>query len=350
MKRRHFLAGVALSALGSFAPAQASRAKTVAMLWRTAEGPNPPSDPATAWRLLGEPRGTRDEEARKFAAPLEAFGLRLHRDLEIRWFDFPVFTQWDEALPPVVSRMVATKPDCIVVDGTIATRHVARATRTIPVVTGVRDPVAAGFARTLARPGGNITGIHSAAGAVDLKTQEFLRRAMPGMTCVGWIGFPQQLGAFATFEATARDAGLDARKIVLDTLQERWEARLAAQFGPLRAAGCTGALLAALFPNVVDEVVKLALRHGIAIATHSDEEADLNRDGILLQYASADDEAMNLQRMAAIVAKVLKGERPADIPFEGPSRFRLALNLRTARKIGATIPPDMRVLAERVFE
>ncbi len=348
--RRRFLAGAALAAMARIAPAHAARPKTVAMLWRTAEGPNRPANEGTARRLLGEPRGTREEEARKFAAPLEAFGLRLHRDFEIRWFDFPVFTNWEEALPPVVSRMVAARPDCIIAEGTFVTRLVARATRTTPVVAALSDPVAAGFARTLARPGGNITGIHGGAGSIDLKTQEFLRRAMPGMSCVGWIGFAPQLSAIAPFEAAARDAGLEVRKILLDTPQEGWEARLASQFGRLRAAGCTGAVLYASFPVVVDEVTKLALRDRIAIATESDEDADIDRDGLLLQYASADDEGVIAGRMAAIVAKVLKGERPANIPFEGPSRFRLALNLRTARRIGATIPPDMRVLAERVVE
>jgi putative ABC transport system substrate-binding protein len=71
---------------------------------------------------------------------------------------------------------------------------------------------------------------------------------------------------------------------------------------------------------------------------------------LLLQYESADDAETTQRRIAAIVARILKGERPADIPFEGPSRYRLTVNLRTARRIGVTVPPDMKVLAERVVD
>ena len=349
VKRRRFLVGVTLAALGGVAPSHAARAKTVAMLWETAEGMPPNIDRRTASRMLREPRGTREEEARKFAALLEPFGFRLHRNLEILWFDFPVFAKPDQALPSVLARVVAAKPDCIFVDA-VTIHQVARATRTIPIVTAVRDPVEWGLAQSIARPGGNVTGVYGGADTVEVKSLDFLRRVMPGLACVGWIGHAAQLDQFAPFEAAARKARLDARKVVLDHREEGWPDRLAAQFAKLREGRCTGAVLFATFPRTVDAVTKLALRHGIAIAVLGGSDEDIERDGLLLRFASADGEEAVMRRAAAIVARVLKGERPADIPFEGPSRFQLAVNLRTARRIGVTLPPDLMVLAEKIVD
>jgi putative ABC transport system substrate-binding protein len=348
MKRRLFLAGGALVALGGIAPSHAAGVKKVAMLWETAEGMPPDTDRRYAARLLREGRGTREEEARKFAALLEPYGFRLQRNLEILWFDFPVFLK-QQALAPVIARMVAAKPDCIFVD--VQTIDlVARATRTIPIVTFVRDPVAAGLAQSIARPGGNVTGIYGGADTIEVKSLDFLRRAMPGMAGVAWIGHEVHLAQLPSFEAAAREARLDVRKITVNHRREGWQARLAAQFAPLRAAGCTGAVLYVTIPAVVDEVTKLALRHGIAIAILGGADQDIERDGLLLRFRGADDEQEAERRAAAIVARILKGETPADIPFEGPARFQLAVNLRTARKIGVTLPPDLMILAERVID
>lgn len=349
MKRRQFLAGVGLAALGGVAPARAADVKKVALLWRTAEGSLPGADPRDVGRQLESQSRTREEAARDIAARLEPFGFRLHRNLEIQWFDIPAVARFSRTLPAVVSRMVAAKPDCIMVDGPVAS-YVVEATRSIPVVTYVRDPVAGGLAKSIARPGGNVTGLHGGVETIDLKSIEFLRRAMPAMSCVGWIGVETQHIEFGSFESKARDAGLEVRKVVVSFGQEGWQSRLEAQFRPLRAARCTGALLALPIPSVIEEVAKLALRHGIAVALVADREREAESDGVLLRYGIADDQKDIEGRLAAIVARVLKGEKPADIPFEGPSRFRLALNLRTARKIGVTIPPDMRVLAERIIE
>lgn len=349
MKRRQFLVGATLAALGGVAPSHAAGAKTVAMLWETAEGMPPNTDRRTASRLLREPRGTREEEAREFAALLEPYGYRLHRNLEILWFDYPVFLKPEQALPPVLARMAAAKPDCIFVDAfTIA--PVARAIRNIPIVTTFRDPVAAGLAQSIARPGGNVTGTYGGADAIELKSLDFLRRAMPGMACVGWIGHEAQLGQFPSFEASARNARLDVRKITLNHGREGWQERLAAQFAPLHAAGCSGAVLYATIPTVADEVAKLALRHRIAMAILGGGDQDIEREGLLLRFAGVYDQQETMRRVAAIVARVLKGDKPADIPFEGPTRFQLAVNLRTARKIGVKMPPDLMVLAERVID
>lgn len=349
MKRRRFLVGATLAALGGVAPTHAAGTKTVAMLWPTAEGMPPNTDPRNASRMLEEPRGTREEEARKFASLLEPFGFRLHRNLEILWFDNPVFVKPERGLLPVLARMVAAKPDCIFV-GAGPVVHVARATRTIPIVTAIRDPVAAGLARSIARPGGNVTGVYGGAETMEAKSLDFLRRAMPGMSGVGWIGHEVHLAQFAAFEALARTARLGIRKIVVNPKQDGWRATLAAEFGSLRAAGCTGALLYITFPSVIDEVTKLALRHGIAIAIAGGVDEDIERDGLLIRFVGADDSDAKMRRAAAIVARILKGERPADIPFEGPTHYQLAVNLRTARKIGVTMPPDVMVLAERVVD
>jgi putative ABC transport system substrate-binding protein len=349
MERRRFLVGVTLAAWGGVAPSHAAGVKKVAMLWRTTEGTNPGADPRAVARSLHGQRGTRDEEARAFAARLEPFGFRLHRNLEVLWFDVPILAARPEAVQEAIARMVAARPDCIVEDA-VFVRQVARATRTIPIVTFLRDPVAAGLAKSISRPGGNVTGIHGGADTIELKSLDFLRRAMPGLACVGWIGGVAQQAESVSFEATARRARLDVRKVFPDFRQEGWQGRLAAQFASLRAAGCTGVMLYSIFPQIVDEVTKLALRHGIAVAIIGGDDNDIERDGLLLRFIPADDMEVTLGRLAAIVARILKGERPADIPFEGPSRFQLAVNLRTARRIGVTMPSDVMVLADRVID
>ncbi len=346
--RRRFLVGAALASMGGVATSHAAEVKKVALLWRTADGMPPGTDPRTVARLLGEPRGTREEEARTFAARLEPYGFRLHQNLEVPWFDLPVFA--DKAgRARAIARMVAAKPEGIF-EGANFVREVARATRTIPIVTTIRDPVAAGLAQSIARPGGNVTGIHFGAETIELKSLDFLRRAMPGMSGVAWIGHEMHLDRYLSFEATARDSRLGVRKITLNPQQPGWQARLEAQFAPLRAAGCTGAVLYVLRPNVIDEVASLALRHGIATASLVGGDEDIECDGLLLRFIAADGDEAVMRRAAAIVARILKGERPADIPFEGPSRFQLAVNLRTARRIGVTIPPDLLVLAEKVVD
>ncbi len=349
MKRRRFLVGAALAALGGVAPSHAAKVKKVAMLWPTADGMPPGTDPRDARRMLREPRGTREEEARNFAALLEPSGFRLHRNLEILWFDYPAFVRKDRWLPPVVARLVAAKPDCILVDATTV-QDLSREIRTIPIVTSLRDPVAAGLARSIAQPGGNVTGIYGGADTMEIKSLDFLRRAMPGLACAAWIGHEAQLGQFASFETAARNARLDVRKVTVNNFREGWQAQLAAQLEILRAARCFGAVLYVTFPLVIDEVTKLALRHGIAIAILGGQDEDIERDGLLLRFAGADGDEAKLRRAAAIVARVLKGEKPADIPFEGPARFQLAVNLRTARRIGVKLPPDLMVLAEKVID
>lgn len=347
MQRRRVLQGLAVAPLAALAMgARAAAAKKVAMLWSTKDGMPANADPELV-RNEFSTRGSKEEEARKLSALLEPNGFRLGRNLDVQCFDFPFFSDWDQAVPRAVSRMIAAKPDCILASGTVFTRYVARATRTIPIVTSVGDPVAVGFAQSMARPGGNITGVALKLG-VDLKTLEFLTRIMPGMSCTAWIGYREQVAHLPSFEGAAREIRLGARRILVEEpAPAGWQRKLTAEFQPLRAAGCTGIVLSASDPYL-GEVAKLAIEHRIAVALQGPEEA-LARDGLLLHYYSADDGNERDRRMAGIVARVLKGEQPANIPFEGPSRYRLVINLKTARMIGATIPSDIHVLADRVI-
>lgn len=349
MKRRQFLVGVAGVAMSGVTPAGAAEAKKVAMLWRTAEGAPSGADPRDIARQLASQSKSREEASRAIASKFEPYGFRLHGNLEILWFDFPAASNWRQTLPAIVSRMVAARPDCILVDGPVAS-FVVKATREIPVVTFVRDPVADGLARSIARPGGNVTGVHGGTNAIDAKTIEYLARAMPGLACVAVVGAGAQPSRFAALEAAGREAGLGIRHVDWANGQAGWQQRVTSQFEALRAARCTGAVLLIPIQSLIDETTRLALRHGIALAIFSDDPRDAEREGVLLHYGVGDDQDDLERRMAAIAARVLKGERPADIPFEGPGRYRLLVNLRTARRIGAKIPPEMMVLADRVID
>ena len=282
-----------------------------------------------------------------FSRELGRQGFREGDNVHIRWYDVPVRSHWDVTLPKVVAQMLEQKPDCIVTPGgsETETRYVQRATREIPIVADVGDPVTLGFAASLAHPGGNITGLHQGYEEVALKELELFRALMPGLRCVGWIAFEPQKIWLPTFERAARMLNLRVRTVVPRSPGDAaFPAYISREMAALAREGCAAAHFHTGVPQFRDLVLPLALKHRIALSYGNPE-----RTGVMLSYGmDRSEQFRSAQRLPAVVARILRGERPQDIAFEGPTRYRLALNLKTAELIGLRIPPEVLVLADDV--
>jgi putative ABC transport system substrate-binding protein len=332
--RRRALAVLALGAL--LAASGTSRAapvpKRVAIL-----GANPDDLP---WKA-------------SFLREFEVQGFVEGRTLELLWFPIsfegPNRRLTSDELAAIARKRaaeaVAANPDCIVVENEPGTRFLQEATRAIPIVTAVYDPVAHGFARSLARPGGNITGLHLGAAEVALKSAETLKRLMPDLSCIVWIGW-KALRSYATYdEAAARALGMRFRQVAVDGFAPADTARLREEVAEIRRDGCRAARIVATGRERHEHLARIAVEQGFVLVGGPIED-----DRFLLDYRAALGANFEpMRRIPAIVARILRGERPADIPFEGPTKYEFFLNLRAAARLGIVVPPDVLVRADKVI-
>ena len=248
-------------------------------------------------------------------------------------------------LPSVAAALVAKKPDLIYVNNNPEAETVLAATRAIPVVAAAFvDPVENGIIKSLARPGGNVTGIASLGVDTAAKRMEITKDLMPQLRRAGFLmtssaGSAAQLKVIEptagpsvkVISATANDAAeLDAAFSVLN--ENRIEALLLAQVGWTQQ------------PKVRKRIVDFALKTRIALIAH---RSALTDDGALLSYNSSLEDQR--RRAAHLADKILKGTKPADIPVEQPITFELVLNMKTAKALGITIPPAVMVQVTRVI-
>jgi putative ABC transport system substrate-binding protein len=261
--------------------------------------------------------------------------------IEFRWADGQL-----ERLPRLAAELVDLKADVIVVGSTPAIKAVARATRTIPIVmTVVADPVADGLVKSLAQPGGNITGLTLVSPELSGKRIELLKEAMPRLArlAVLWNpNTPAHIGTLRDCEATARTLGLQIVPV---------EARRVADLEPALATAARERA-SALF--VLDDtflfiererITELGLRHRLPLLSGISGYADV---GALLTYGASQAELH--RRAALIVDRILKGARPATLPIEQPSSFELVLNLKIAKAFGLVIPESVLLRADRLIE
>jgi putative ABC transport system substrate-binding protein len=251
-----------------------------------------------------------------------------------------------ERLPDLTRELLAWGPDVIVTDGTVTIRTVQRATRTVPIVMGaVGDPVGSGFVQSLARPGGNTTGLTLVSAELNPKRLEFLKELLPGATRIALLVNPENpnRGVFVTqLEAPARSLGV--RPLVVEA---RGPDELDGAFETMVRGGAGGLLV---LPDPIlfgqrQRIVALAERHRIPAMY---EAREFVRAGGLLGYGP--NIPANFHRAAAFVDRILKGAIPADLPVEQPVKFDFAVNLRTARSLGLAVPPALLLRADEVIE
>jgi putative ABC transport system substrate-binding protein len=251
--------------------------------------------------------------------------------------------------PEHAAELVRLKVDLIVVaggDGGI--QRAMNATKTIPIImTGPgSDPVKAGFVESLARPGGNVTGMTSLNRDLGGKRLELFKEAVPKLSRVAVLYDPAVPG---TAREVKEDLPVAARALKL-TVQPR-ELRVKEDFDRVFAAlnkdRPDGLYLPGggrLMRTNVKRIASFALRSRLPLLYSESEDVDA---GGLMRYGA--DLADNYRRVAIYIDKILKGAKPADLPVEQPVKFELVINLKTAKQIGVTIPPDVLARATRII-
>jgi putative ABC transport system substrate-binding protein len=253
-----------------------------------------------------------------------------------------------DRIPDLVAELVRLKVDVFVVAALPAIRAAKQATRTIPIVMVTpQDPVATGIVESLARPSGNITGLTTLGRDLSGKRLELLKEMVPGISRVGilWVGDANAPGlaiAFKEYETSARSL-----KIQLQSLEVRAPNPDLEGAFQVAAKGRAGALITVRGPvlnRYPRQIADLAINNRIPSMC---ERSDYVETGCLMSYSA--DEGESYRRAAVYVDKILKGAKPADLPIEQPRKFELVINLKTAKQIGLTIPPNVLARADRVI-
>jgi ABC-type uncharacterized transport system substrate-binding protein len=242
--------------------------------------------------------------------------------------------------------LVRAKVDVIVAYGGTATTEAAKATKDIPIVTiSGLDPVALGWASSLAHPGGNVTGINTTGYQLTGKRIELLKELLPKLSRVGLLVAPEgSVAADAMREtlAAVRLLGLQARVAEVrtpDDLERVFADLSAARVGALVVGGSS------LVFSQARRIVALAAKHRLPAVYSTDVFASA---GGLMAYSA--DYHDQFRRLATYVDRVLKGERAGDLPIEQPTKFELVLNMRAAKELGIKIPQSILLRADKVIE
>ena len=251
-----------------------------------------------------------------------------------------------ERLPDLATELVHLKVDVIVATtGVPPVQAAQRATKTIPIIMiGPADPVAAGLVASLPRPGGNITGLAVISHELVGKELELLREVVPKVSTVGVLWNPTNPGNVTQLrgaEAAARTLGMRVQPV-----EARSPGEIDRAFMAMTREGA-GALLVLLDAVLLEQrgmIADLAAKNRLPAIYPQKEYVDV---GGLMSYGVS---IVDLyRRTATYVDKILKGARPADLPVQQPTKFELVINLKTAKQIGLTIPPNVLARAERVI-
>jgi putative tryptophan/tyrosine transport system substrate-binding protein len=252
----------------------------------------------------------------------------------------------EERLPDLAAELVRLPVDVIVADAAQATRAAQHATRTIPIVMrGTADPVAQGLVASLARPGGNTTGVSFMRQELIGKQLELLKELVPHSTRIAVLGNPASPGYILLrphLLVAAQALGLHLHVVELRSAEE-----LDTTFAAMAQAG-VGALVVLADPLLINslrrQIADLAVKSRLPTMTNWKYYAD---DGGLMSYGPHLRE--NDRLVAIYVDKILKGAKPADLPIEQPTKFELVINLKTAEALGLTIPPTLLFQADEVI-
>ena len=284
-------------------------------------------------------------------ARLEAFkhGLRelgylegQNLAIEYRWAEGK-----NDRLPALAADLVRLRVDVIVTQGTLTALAARRTTSTIPIVfTVAGDPLRAGLIASLARPGGNVTGLAVMGSEMTAKRLELLREAVPALARIAVLwnsANPSSTPEFKETETAARALGMQAQSVEVkdaSMLDRAFAAMIREQ----------AKAIIVLSDNMLfgqrKQIAHLAAHQRLAGIAWTREFAE---DGGLLMVYGPDISEMH-RRAAAYVGKILRGANPADLPVEQPTKFELVINLKTAKALGLTIPASLLLRADQVIE
>jgi putative tryptophan/tyrosine transport system substrate-binding protein len=244
----------------------------------------------------------------------------------------------------LVSVLMQHKPNVIIVTTIAAARTAQQLAPATPLVmTGLIDPVGAGLIASLARPGGNTTGISNLVQDVTVKGLELLRTAVPKAKLIATLFNPANPGNRLIISELRTQAEMHG--LAITAVEFRGAETLEATFGSAANDDALLILGDSALLDLRERIATLALQHKLPSVTSTPEFTDV---GALIGYGPS---RKDIYRRAAVyVKKVLNGERPGDLPVEQPTRIELSINLKTARTLGITIPDSLLARADRVIE
>jgi putative ABC transport system substrate-binding protein len=244
------------------------------------------------------------------------------------------------------AELITLAPDVILTAGSATLGPLLQATRTVPIVfTTILDPVGAGFVDSLARPGGNATGFIAFEYGLSGKWLELLKQIAPSLTRVAILRDPATaagIGQFAAIQSVAPSFAVELRPIDVreaDEIERAVTAFARSSNGGLIVTAASGSA------NHGDLIITLAARYKLP-AVYSDRHYVTG--GGLISYGP--DRVDQYRRAAAYVDRIFKGEKPADLPVQAPTKFELVINLKTAKALGLTVPPPLLASANEVIE
>jgi putative ABC transport system substrate-binding protein len=261
--------------------------------------------------------------------------------IEYRWAEGKY-----ERLPVLATELVGLNVDVIVALSTVAARPAKEATKAIPIVFVSGDPIGTGLVDSLARPGGNITGLATVSPELSTKRLEIIKEVVPKASRVAVIwnpGGPSAALAFKEIESAARVMGMKVQSLGLRGPKPLLEAA----FNDATKEGAAALLTvgSVLTRDHRTEIVALAEKNRLPAIYDSREFTEV---GGLMSYGINITDLF--RRAATYVDKILKGAKPADLPVEQPKKFEFVINLKAAKQIGLTIPPNVLVRADKVIK
>ncbi len=252
-----------------------------------------------------------------------------------------------DRLNDLAGELVRLRVEVIVAGGTASAQAAKRMTKTIPIVmTNVSDPVSLGFAVSLARPGGNITGLSTLAPELSGKRLELLKEILPKLarvTVVGDSTNPANAQALREAELAAETLGVQLQYYL--EVRDAPDVETAFRVATKAHSDAVLALTSAVLFSQRTQVAALAVKNRLPAVYGQPEYVEA---GGLMSYGTSI--ADLYRRAATYVDKILKGTKPADIPVEQPTKFEFVINLKTAKQIGLTIPPNVLARADRVIK
>jgi ABC-type uncharacterized transport system substrate-binding protein len=325
MQRREFIA-----LLGGAAAAwpAAARAQQAGKVWRigylSAASPSGPSETA-------------------FVQGLNDLGYIAGKNMQLegRYADGT-----PDLLPTLARELVRANVDVILAESSLAVEAAREATTTIPIVmTGVGNPVGSGFVKSISQPGGNITGLTNVSIEVSSKYLEYLRAAVPDLTRVGILidpRHPNHPTVLKQVQLAAQTTGASVSAIELRSVSDIdailsliQQARLDALIVPPDPT----------FPLIHRRITEFAIGH--RLPTMFGQRRGVEAGGLMSYEQNVTD---MYKRAAALVDRILKGAKPADLPVELPTRFQFIINLRTAKALGLALPSALLISADEVIE
>jgi putative tryptophan/tyrosine transport system substrate-binding protein len=280
---------------------------------------------------------------RVFRQAMELLGWTTGRNLQIEY-------RWGMADPASIRKyaaeLVTSAPDVILSSGAFSLAQLLQETRTVPIVfVNVADPVGAGFVNSLSRPGGNATGFMQFEYSLSAKWLELLKQIAPGVMRAAVLrdaALTSGIGQFAVIQSVASSVGVEVSPV---NVHEAGEIERAVAAFARTPNGGLVVTSSALVVRHRELIVGLAAQHKLPAVYYRRLFVD---EGGLLSYGY--DLLDQFRRAATYVDRILKGDKPADLPVQAPTKYELVINLRTAKALGLEVPDKLLALADEVIE